>query len=122
MHHLLKFVSTMGLALALTGLLVGCPGLSPGARPSSVVPDDEEDQEDQEDQEEEPAKSLHEKIFVDVLGVSEYQGTASSCLICHSDHARDILDTAHWNWQGAADNIAGLEGEQHGKQDLMNSY
>ena len=120
MHRLLKFVSTIGLGLALTGLLVGCPGLSPEARPTSVVPEDEE--EDQKEEDEETAKSLHERIFVDVLGVSEYQGTASSCLICHSDHARDILDTAHWNWQGAVDNIAGLEGEQHGKQDLMNSY
>jgi hypothetical protein len=65
--------------------------------------------------------TLHEKIFVDILGKTAYEGTADSCLICHSDHARDILETAHWNWQGTVTDIEGLEGETHGKRDLINN-
>ena len=66
-------------------------------------------------------KTLHESIFVDVLGKTTYEGTASSCLICHSDHARDILESAHWTWEGEVTNIEGFEGETHGKKDLLNN-
>ena len=66
-------------------------------------------------------KTLHESIFVDVLGKTAYEGTASSCLICHSDHARDILESAHWTWEGEVTNIEGFEGETHGKKDLLNN-
>ena len=65
--------------------------------------------------------TLHEKIFVDILGKTAYEGTADSCLICHSDHARDILETAHWNWEGPVTDIEGFEGEIHGKRDLINN-
>ena len=64
---------------------------------------------------------LHEKLFTDNLDDPNYQGT-QTCLTCHSNHATDILETAHWNWSGPADNIAGLEGEPHGKVDLVNDY
>ena len=58
---------------------------------------------------------LHKTFFDD------YQGT-QTCLTCHDDHAADIMETGHWNWGGAVDNIAGLEGQTHGKVDLVNNY
>ena len=65
--------------------------------------------------------TVHEKIFVDVLSRTEYEGTADSCLICHDDHARDILEAGHWNWEGTVTNIEGLEGQTYGKRDLLNN-
>ncbi|MCP4593081.1 MAG: hypothetical protein GY842_20290 [bacterium] len=62
-----------------------------------------------------PEEPLHKTLITD------YQGT-QTCLTCHSEHATDIMQTGHWNWGGAVDNIAGLEGEDHGKVDLINDY
>ena len=62
-----------------------------------------------------PEEPLHKALITD------YQGT-QTCLTCHADHAADIMETAHWNWSGAVDDIAGLEGEDHGKVDLVNDY
>lgn len=64
-------------------------------------------------------RSTHQVIFEDIVA-GDFDGP-ESCLICHSDHARDILATAHWNWQGVVTNIDGLEGEVHGKRDLINN-
>jgi len=66
-------------------------------------------------------KTFHEAQFTDNLGDPDYQGT-QTCLTCHSEHATDIMQTAHWNWDGAVDDIAGLEGQNHGKVDLINDY
>ena len=68
-----------------------------------------------------PDEPLHKTLFTDNLGDPNYQGT-ETCLTCHSDHAADIMETGHWNWGGAVDNIAGLEGQTHGKVDLINDY
>ncbi len=65
-------------------------------------------------------KTFHEIQF-ESLGDPNYQGT-QDCLTCHSNHGADIMESAHWNWGGAVDNIAGLEGEIHGKVDLVNDY
>jgi Cys-rich repeat protein len=67
-----------------------------------------------------PEEPQHKTLF-ESLGEPDYQGT-QTCLTCHSAHATDIMDSGHWNWSGAADNIAGLEGENHGKVDLINDY
>ncbi len=53
--------------------------------------------------------------------IANYEGT-QTCLTCHSDHAADVMETGHWNWGGAVDDIAGLEGQTHGKVDLINDY
>lgn len=68
-----------------------------------------------------PQKAIHERIFTEILGDPDYQGT-KSCLNCHSDHAFDIMETGHWNWNGPVTNIAGLENESHGKLDLLNNF
>ena len=68
-----------------------------------------------------PEKPLHETLFTENFDDPSYKGT-EDCLTCHSNHAADIMETAHWNWSGAVDDIAGLEGEDHGKVDLVNDY
>ncbi len=66
-------------------------------------------------------KTFHETQFTENLDDPNYQGT-QNCLTCHSNHAADIMDSAHWNWSGAVDDIAGLDEEIHGKIDLVNDY
>lgn len=65
-------------------------------------------------------KTLHEKIFTDII-TAGYQGP-QSCLYCHETIAEDLLDTAHWRWEGVTANIVGEEGQLHGKQDLLNNF
>ena len=67
------------------------------------------------------AKSTHEKIFTEII-TDGFQGVAESCLICHSDSARDVVQTGHYTWSGTTDRIAGLEGQSHGKVDLINNF
>jgi Cys-rich repeat protein len=67
---------------------------------------------------EEPA---HKTLFINNLGDANYYGT-QTCLTCHANHAANIMEGAHWNWSGVVDDIAGLEGETHGKVDLINDY
>jgi octaheme c-type cytochrome (tetrathionate reductase family) len=61
--------------------------------------------------------NIHELYFGTIL----YEGT-ESCLMCHEEEARGVLDMAHFKWQGTVENIAGLEGETHGKNDLLNNF
>ncbi len=63
----------------------------------------------------------HQTLFTDNLDDPNYQGT-QTCLTCHANHAADIMESAHWNWSGAVDNIEGLEDQTHGKVDLINDY
>ena len=63
----------------------------------------------------------HQTRFTETLGDADYHGT-ETCLTCHADHAADIMQTAHWNWGGAVDDIEGLEDQTHGKVDLINDY
>ena len=50
-----------------------------------------------------------------------YEGTAS-CLNCHGKLADEILETAHFKWEGLATNIVGHEGDIHGKNDILNNF
>lgn len=96
-------VLVLGVGVLVVGSLGGCPT----DLLSCLLPETEGD-------------TVHEKIFVDILGKTAYEGT-DDCLVCHSDHARDILETGHWNWQGTVTNIEGLEGQTYGKRDLLNN-
>ena len=50
-----------------------------------------------------------------------YEGT-KSCLLCHGKLADEVLDTAHFKWEGLATNIVGHEGDIHGKNDILNNF
>jgi octaheme c-type cytochrome (tetrathionate reductase family) len=60
---------------------------------------------------------LHKGYFTE----NAYTGT-QQCLNCHGKAGDDVMTTAHWKWEGVASNIAGHEGETHGKKDLINNF
>jgi octaheme c-type cytochrome (tetrathionate reductase family) len=61
--------------------------------------------------------NIHELYFSAIL----YEGT-QSCLMCHEDEGQAALNMGHFKWQGEVANIAGLEGQTHGKNDLLNNF
>jgi octaheme c-type cytochrome (tetrathionate reductase family) len=62
-------------------------------------------------------EDVHEVYFSTVM----YEGTAS-CLMCHQEEGEAILQTGHFKWEGKTDRIAGVEGQVHGKNDLLNNF
>ncbi|MDH5619875.1 MAG: tetrathionate reductase family octaheme c-type cytochrome, partial [Gammaproteobacteria bacterium] len=50
-----------------------------------------------------------------------YEGTRS-CLNCHGKLADEVLQTAHFKWEGIATNLEGVETEIHGKNDILNNF
>jgi len=60
---------------------------------------------------------IHELFFNTVL----YEGT-ETCLLCHQTVAESMLDMGHFKWQNPTDRITGLEGQEHGKNDLLNNF
>ena len=61
--------------------------------------------------------NIHELYFSVVL----YEGT-QSCLMCHEKEGLAALEMGHFKWEGTTDRIVGLEGEVHGKNDLLNNF
>ena len=60
---------------------------------------------------------LHSGYFTE----HAYEGT-QSCLNCHGKMADEVLETAHFKWEGVASNIEGFEGGIHGKNDILNNF
>jgi len=60
---------------------------------------------------------IHDLFF----SMREYEGT-QSCLMCHESEGLEMLETGHFKWAGKIGNIAGLEGQVHGKNDLINNF
>jgi len=60
---------------------------------------------------------IHDLFF----SLRPYTGT-QSCLTCHEEEGTEMLQTGHFKWAGETDNIVGLEGEVHGKNDLINNF
>jgi octaheme c-type cytochrome (tetrathionate reductase family) len=60
---------------------------------------------------------IHDLFF----SLRPYEGTGS-CLTCHEEEGAEMLETGHFKWAGETDNIVGLEGEVHGKNDLINNF
>jgi octaheme c-type cytochrome (tetrathionate reductase family) len=60
---------------------------------------------------------VHELYFSAVL----YEGT-ESCLMCHEKEGYEALTMGHFGWEGRVSNIDGLEGQVHGKNDLINNF
>jgi len=51
-----------------------------------------------------------------------YEGT-QSCLNCHGLMAEEVLETAHFEWAGVAQNLVGdPAGQIHGKKDMLNNF
>ena len=50
-----------------------------------------------------------------------YEGT-KTCLMCHAKEGTEMLNSGHFKWEGNTDRIVGLEGESHGKNDLLNNF
>jgi len=62
-------------------------------------------------------ENIHELYFSVIL----YEGT-QSCLMCHEEEGLAALDMGHFKWEGYSNKIAGLEGQSHGKNDLINNF
>ena len=60
---------------------------------------------------------IHDLFF----SMRPYEGTAS-CLMCHESEGIEMLSTGHFKWEGYSDRIVGLEGQSHGKNDLINNF
>ncbi len=60
---------------------------------------------------------IHELYF----DLRPYEGT-QTCLMCHEGEGEEMLNTGHFKWEGTSDRIVGLEGESHGKNDLINNF
>lgn len=115
-----RLVTLLGAATLLALTVGGCPDLLCPECPEPNCPDPNCPDPNVPDPNT-PEKAVHEKIFTEILGDPDYKGT-QSCLNCHADHAFDIMETAHWSWNGPVKNIAGLENESHGKLDLLNNF
>ena len=61
--------------------------------------------------------NIHELYFSTIL----YEGT-DSCLMCHEKEGLAALQMGHFKWEGKTDRIVGLEGQTHGKKDLLNNF
>ena len=60
---------------------------------------------------------IHDLYFSTIL----YEGT-ESCLMCHQDDAEAMLGMGHFKWQGKVEGIAGVEGQEFGKNQLLNNF
>ena len=60
---------------------------------------------------------IHELYFGTIL----YEGT-ESCLMCHESTGMEALNMGHFKWEGRSNRIIGLEGQVHGKNDLLNNF
>lgn len=60
---------------------------------------------------------IHDLFF----SMRPYEGT-SSCLMCHESEGIEMLSAGHFKWEGYSDRIVGLEGQSHGKNDLINNF
>ncbi len=63
-------------------------------------------------------EQLHAGYFTE----HDYEGT-QSCLNCHGLMAQEVLETAHFEWAGVAQNLVGAPaGQIHGKKDFLNNF
>jgi octaheme c-type cytochrome (tetrathionate reductase family) len=69
----------------------------------------------------EHAAEIQEDIHAVYFELRPYEGTAS-CLLCHKTEGQEMLNSAHFKWEGPVENIVGLKGQIHGKNDLLNNF
>jgi len=67
-----------------------------------------------------PSYDNHDDYFATNLYVDATTCTQSGC---HPSADNEVMGTVHWNWEGAPNAIAGVQGdERHGKADLLNNF
>lgn len=109
------------MGLLLLGTVGGCPTNGLPGSIGDLAPDDGADNDSgTADDDTATQKTRHEKIFTEIV-TGGFQST-QDCMNCHSDKARQLLENAHWKWEGVTNNIVGHEGEVHGKMDLINNF
>lgn len=62
-------------------------------------------------------ENIHDLYFSVIL----YEGT-ESCLMCHQEEGEAALEMGHFKWEGKTVRMEGLEGQTHGKNDLLNNF
>ncbi|MCW8925687.1 MAG: tetrathionate reductase family octaheme c-type cytochrome [Xanthomonadales bacterium] len=60
---------------------------------------------------------IHELFFE----LRDYEGT-KTCLMCHEEDGQQMLDSAHFKWQGTTEKVVGLKGRVVGKNNLINNF
>ena len=60
---------------------------------------------------------IHELYFE----LRDYEGT-KTCLMCHEEDGQQMLDSAHFKWEGKVENVVGVEGMTLGKNQLLNNF
>ena len=66
--------------------------------------------------------AIHEVDIHDLFfSLRPYEGT-KSCLTCHESEGTEMLNTGHFTWAGKTERIVGIEGQTHGKNDLINNF
>jgi len=61
--------------------------------------------------------------FIRFAGDPRPQELTARCLDCHEQQGRDILETAHWRWEGPSPNTKGYEHRVDlGKKNIINNY
>jgi octaheme c-type cytochrome (tetrathionate reductase family) len=63
------------------------------------------------------AAQLHVGYFTE----NAYVGT-ESCMNCHGLVGEEMLENAHFQWEGISSNITGYEGDTNGKTNLINNF
>ena len=68
-----------------------------------------------------PAHTNHAFFFFEPF--ADGPSVTRACLECHPDSAREVMQTAHWNWQGEEVMVPGHEGAVRiGKRNVINNF
>ena len=64
--------------------------------------------------------TAHQRAFL--VDLTEGYLGAESCMTCHEDAGTHMLEAGHWKWQGTTANVPGFEGDELGKNQIINNF
>ena len=107
------FISMLALIVPLTGLAKAKSdsGFLPFEASTLVTPADFIEHAASQE------VDIHELYFE----LRPYEGTVT-CLMCHEEDGAQMLDSAHFKWEGKVENVVGVEGMTLGKNQLLNNF